>query len=119
MILWNRPTPDATYDRNYVAMRASGLGTVAFKYGKISPPNLNQGTDLGNATGSYSADGTITLSLTPAQADGIGIGQDLPALEARTFLVNLSGLPTSQATSVDHTTGTNYTLVGSAHCGGN
>jgi Fibronectin type III domain len=119
MILWNRPTPDATYDRNYVAMRASGLGTVAFKYGKVSPPNLNQGTDLGNATGSYSADGTITLSLTPAQADGIGIGQDLPALEARTFLVNLSGLPTSQATSVDHTTGTNYTLVGSAHCGGN
>ncbi|HKI03390.1 MAG TPA: fibronectin type III domain-containing protein [Thermoanaerobaculia bacterium] len=117
MILWNRPAPDATYDRNYVVMRASGLGTVSFKYGKVSPPNLNQGTDLGNATGSFSADGTITISLTGAQADGIGAGQDLPALEARTFALNVSGMPVSQATAVDFAGG-NYTLAGSAHCGG-
>ncbi len=118
MILWNRPVPDATYDRNYVVMRATGLGTAAFKVGKISPPNTNQATDLGNATGSFSADGTITITITTAQVDNVGTGQDLPALEVRTFAVNVSGSPSSQATSIDHTTSTSYTLVGSAMCGG-
>jgi hypothetical protein len=118
MILWNRPLPDATYDRNYVVMRATGLGTAAFKVGKISPPNTNQGTDLGNATGTFSADGTITITITTDQIDNVGTGQDLPALEVRTFAANVSGTPSSQATSVDHTTSTSYTLVGSAQCGG-
>ena len=118
MILWNRPLPDATYDRNYVVMRATGLGTVAYKYGKISPPNVNQATDLGNAAGSYSADGTITLTITPAQADNVAVGQDLPAIEVRTFAANVSGQPSSQTTSIDHTDAANYTLVGTAACGG-
>jgi len=118
MILWNRPLPDATYDRNYVVMRATGLGTVAYKYGKISPPNVNQATDLGNAVGSYSADGTITLTITPAQADNVAVGQDLPAIEVRTFAANVSGQPSSQTTSIDHTDAANYTLVGTAACGG-
>jgi len=118
MILWNRPVPDATYDRNYVVMRATGLGTAAFKVGKLSPPNTNQGTDLGSATGSFSADGTITITLTTAQADNVGTGQDLAAIEVRTFAVNVSGQPSAQTTSVDHTTSTSYTLVGSAQCGG-
>ncbi|MFY9825070.1 MAG: hypothetical protein WAM82_27075 [Thermoanaerobaculia bacterium] len=118
MILWNRPVPDATYDRNYVVMRATGLGAAAFKVGKLSPPNTNQGTDLGNAAGSFSADGTITITITTDQADNVGTGQDLAAIEVRTFAVNVSGTPSSQATSVDHTTSTSYTLVGSAQCGG-
>jgi hypothetical protein len=118
MILWNRPVPDATYDRNYVVMRATGLGTVAFKYGKISPPNLNQATDLGNAVGSFSADGTITLTITPAQADNVAVGQDLAAIEVRAFAVNVSGQPSSQATSVDHTNSATYTRRGTAACGG-
>ncbi|MFL6232160.1 MAG: hypothetical protein ACJ76N_03425 [Thermoanaerobaculia bacterium] len=117
MILWNRPQPDATYDRNYVVMRATGLGTVAFKYGKLSPPNVNQATDLGNAVGSFSADGTITLTITPAQADNVAVGQDLPALEVRTFAVNVSGQPSSQATSVDHSNSATYTRAGTAACG--
>ncbi|MEO6195919.1 MAG: hypothetical protein ABIS20_23110 [Thermoanaerobaculia bacterium] len=118
MILWNRPLPDATYDRNYVVMRATGLGTVAYKYGKISPPNVNQATDLGSAIGTYSADGTITLTITPAQADNVAVGQDLPAIEVRTFAANVSGQPSSQTTSIDHTNAANYTLVGTAACGG-
>lgn len=118
MILWNRPVPDATYDRNYVVMRATGLGTVAFKYGKLSPPNVNQATDLGNAVGSFSADGTITITLTPAQADNVAVGQDLGAMEVRTFAVNVSGQPSSQTTSVDHTSSATYTLRGTAACGG-
>ena len=118
MILWNRPLADATYDRNYVVMRATGLGTVAYKYGKISPPNVNQATDLGNAAGSFSADGTITLTITPAQADNVAVGQDLPAIEVRTFAVHVSGQPSSQTTSIDHTDAANYTLAGTAACGG-
>jgi hypothetical protein len=119
LILWNRPTPDATYDRNFVAMRATGPGTVAFKYGKISPPNVNQATDLGDAVGTYSADGTITITITTDQADNVQTGQDLSALEIRTFAANVSGMPVSQATAVDYSGGGNYTLVGSAQCGGN
>jgi hypothetical protein len=117
MILWNRPLPDATYDRDYVVMRATGLGTVAFKYGKLSPPNVNQATDLGNATGSFSADGTITITLTPAQADNVAVGQDLAALEVRTFAAHASGLPSSQTTAIDHTNAATYTLAGTAACG--
>jgi hypothetical protein len=118
MILWNRPLADATYDRNYVVMRATGLGTVAYKYGKLSPPNVNQATDLGNAAGSFSADGTITLTLTPAQADNVAVGQDLPAIEVRAFAVNVSGQPSSQTTALDHTDPANYTLAGTGPCGG-
>ena len=119
MILWNRPTPDATYDRNFVVMRATGPGTAAFKYGKISPPNVNQATDLGDVTGSFSANGTITITLTTDQADDVQTGQDLAALEVRTFAANVSGMPVSQATAVDYSGAANHTLVGSAPCGGN
>jgi hypothetical protein len=116
MILWNRPVPDATYDRNYVVMRANGLGTVAFKYGKLSPPNVNQATDLGDAVGSFSANGTITFTITTAQADNVATGQDLSAIEVRTFAANVSGQPSLQTSSIDHTSTATYTLTGSAQC---
>jgi hypothetical protein len=90
---------------------------VAYKYGKISPPNVNQATDLGNATGSFSADGTITITITTDQADNVATGQDLSALEVRAFAVNVSGQPSSQTTSIDHTSAASYTLAGSAQCG--
>ncbi|HYX26843.1 MAG TPA: fibronectin type III domain-containing protein [Thermoanaerobaculia bacterium] len=116
MILWNRPVPDATYDRNYVVMRATGLNTAAFKVGKLSPPSVNQGTDLGNAVGSFSADGTITFTITTDQVDNVATGQDLSALEVRTFAANVSGQPSAQASSADHTSSATYTLVGSSQC---
>lgn len=116
MILWNRPQADATHDRNFVVMRATGLGTAEFKAGKVSPPNVNQGSDLGNARGSFSADGTITIAITTDQADGVVTGQDLSAIEVRTFAANVSGLPVSQATAVDFTSAGTYTLAGSSHC---
>jgi hypothetical protein len=117
MILWNRPQPDATADRNYVVMRATGLGTVAYKYGRISPPSVNQATDLGNAdAGSFAQDGTIRITLDAAKADGVHAGQDLSGLEVRTFALHLSGQPASQATAADSATAATYTLVGSAGC---
>jgi hypothetical protein len=117
MILWNRPRPDATYDRNYVVMRATGVGTVAYKYGKISPPSVNQATDLGNAdAGSSDKDGTIRITIDATKVDGVQPGQDLSGLEVRTFAAHLSGQPASQATAADSTSTATYTLVGNASC---
>jgi hypothetical protein len=115
-ILWNRPAPDAAYDRNFVSMRATGPGTAEFHYGKVAPPNTNQGTDLGTAAGTFAPDGTITFTITPGQADDVAVGQDLSALEARTFVANASGLPVTQLVSADFTVAGNHTLAGSAHC---
>jgi len=120
MILWNRPLPDATYDRDYVALRVTGIGTVAYKYGKLSPPNVNQATDLGDAdAGSVSADGTVTITVDTAKIDNVQTGQDLAGLEVRSFAAHASGLPSSQTTSVDHTSVAAYTLVGNAGCANN
>ena len=116
MILWNRPRPDALYDRNYVVMRGTGLGTADFKYGKLSPPNLNQATDLGNATGTFGTDGTITITLDASKADGVGAGNELSGLEVRTFALHASGLPSSQATALDYSPAAPYTLAGNANC---
>lgn len=116
MILWNRPRPDALYDRNYVIMRATGLGTADFKFGKLSPPNLNQATDLGNAAGSFGTDGTITITINAVNADGVTAGQELAGLEVRTFAVHASGLPSSQATALDFSPAAAYTLEGNAQC---
>jgi hypothetical protein len=116
MILWNRPVPDATYDRNYVVMRATGLNAAAFKVGKLSPPSVNQATDLGNAVGSFSADGTITFTITTDQVDNVATGQDLSALEVRAFAAHVSGQPSAQTSSADHTSSATYTLVGSSQC---
>jgi hypothetical protein len=98
-------------------MRTTGVGTVAYKYGKLSPPNLNQATDLGDAdAGSVAQDGTITLTVDTAKLDGVQTGQDLAGLEVRSFAAHVSGQPSSQTTSVDHTSAATYTLVGNAGC---
>lgn len=114
MVIWNRPVPDASFDRNFVAMRATGPGQAAFSYGKVSPPNVNQGTDEGAAQGSFSSDGTITIRV-PASAVETTAGQTLGALEVRTFVANVSGMPVSQATAADFATAS-YTSRGNASC---
>jgi len=117
MVLWNRPLADASFDRNYVVMRATGPGTARFKYGHVSPPNVNQGTDLGDAdSGSFSTDGTITLAVSTDKVDGVHAGQDLSALEVRTFAASASGLPVTQTSSVDHSPEGSYTLRGMEIC---
>ena len=98
-------------------LAAAGIGIDQVQ-NAIAEANVNQSTDLGTATGSLNAtNGTITLVLTPAQADNVGIGQDLAAVEVRTFAASASGAPVSQSSSVDHTDPATYTLVGNAHCG--
>ncbi len=118
MILWNRPMPDATYDRDYVAMRIGLTGEATFEVGKISPPNLNQATATGSVDfGSYSPeDGTIEIGVSPEAIDGVAPGQDLAGLEVRTFSVSSSGLPVSQLAANDSTPAAIYTLQGNAQC---
>jgi hypothetical protein len=116
MVLWNRPLPDATHDRNYVVMRATGAYSADFQVGKLSPPSVNQAMDLGAIDGSFSNDGTITFRVSTDQIDGITAGQDLAALEVRTFAAQASGLPASQATALDFTAATTYTLQGNGAC---
>lgn len=119
-ILWNRPLPDPSFDRNYVAMRATSTSTVVFKYGKVSPPSINQGTDLGDAdAGTIAPDGTITITLSPSNADNVSVGKDLSGIEVRTFVANISGQPVTGLTATDTSAPSNYTLVGNAKCSAN
>lgn len=117
VVLWNRPQPDATYDRNYVAMRATAPGQATFEYGKVSPPSVNQAVAMGEPDfAEFSADGTITIGVSPDKIDGVRPGQDLAGLEVRTFLLNVSGAPVSQLAAADYTPAALYTLRGTAHC---
>jgi hypothetical protein len=120
MVLWNRPQADATHDRNYVVMRANADGTVGYKHGRLSPPNVNQATDLGDLdAGSFTTGGTITLTVSTDKVDGVAAGQDLSVLQVRSFAAHVSGLPAAQNVSADYSAEGSYTLKGSAACGGN
>jgi hypothetical protein len=125
-ILWNRLAPDASYDRNYVAMKTNLSGAASFEYGKVSyplvytAPAANQGnlpTKFGAPQGVYdAATGTITITVTNDKLDNIGAKQSMQGLEVRTFLARPDGLPINQNTSSDFAAGSSYELVGNASC---
>ncbi|MBA3242445.1 MAG: PKD domain-containing protein, partial [Acidobacteria bacterium] len=117
-ILWSRPTPDATFDRNYVAMKTDAAGAISYEYGKIAPPSVNLPTAGGAADkGTFDpATGTITIEITNDKADGVGAGQGLNAIEARTFFARANGQPVSEAQATDDTSPGSYELVGNASC---
>ncbi|MBI4168864.1 MAG: cadherin-like domain-containing protein [Acidobacteria bacterium] len=118
IILWNRPRPDSNFDRNYVAMRVDSTGTAGFKFGKISPPSVNQAFDMGDAdSGSFSAtDDTIVITISNSKVDNPMAGQDLTGIEVRTFVSNVSGQPVTGLTAQDTSAAGFYTLVGNAFC---
>jgi uncharacterized repeat protein (TIGR01451 family) len=112
-ILWNRPMSDATFDRNYVAMKTDAAGTAAFEYGSISPPSANLPTARGAAIGAYDpATGTITISVPTSVVDNVGPGSVLGQLQARTFLARADGGPVTQLQSTDFGPITLYRMVG-------
>lgn len=117
-IMWNRPTPDSTYDRDYVAMKTGPTGTPSYEYGKISPPNANLPTRFGAADdGSYDAmTGIIRITMSTSGLDSIGAGQTLSAMQARSFFSRADGLPVTQTASNDYSPEGLYTLVGNASC---
>ncbi len=125
-VIWQRTTPDANHDRNYVAMKSGPLGNLGFEYGRVNYPLVttgpapNQGnvpTRSGAATGSYdAATGTIRISVPTASVDNVGAGASLLGVEVRTFLGRPDGLPISQSVASDFSPAGSYTLVGNASC---
>jgi uncharacterized repeat protein (TIGR01451 family) len=112
-VMWNRPVSDATYDRNYVAMKTDAAGLATFEYGSIAPPNANLPTRRGAATGSYNAlTGVLTISVPTAVLDGVAAGSTLGALQARSFLARLDGGPVTQLQATDFGPITLYRMVG-------
>jgi len=121
-ILWNRPVSDATYDRNYVAMKTDAAGTPTFEYGSISPPASvppdpsnpgNLPTRRGTASGAYDATtGIITISVATSVVDNVGSGSTLGQPQARTFLARADGQPVTQLQSTDFGPITLYRMVG-------
>jgi hypothetical protein len=125
-LIWQRTTPDANHDRNYVAMKSDLLGNLAFEHGRVSyplattSPEPNQGnipTRFGAASGSYDpATGVIRISVPAASVDGVAAGSSLLGIEARTYLGRNDSLPINQNISSDFSPAGSYTMVGNASC---
>lgn len=118
-ILWYRPVPDETADRNYVAMVSDATGAVSFEYGTIAPtPYVNPPTRIGAADdGSYNpATGVIRITIANSRIDNVGPGSVLTDLQARTFFSRPAGGPVSQNATSDYSPTANYTLVGNGAC---
>ncbi|HVG30751.1 MAG TPA: hypothetical protein VM864_13670 [Pyrinomonadaceae bacterium] len=129
-VIWNRPVPDATHDRDYVAMRTDLAGTPSFEYGRISyplvytAPAANQGnlpTRRGAPdAGAYdAATGTVRITVSRAALDdegNIGPGKTLTSIEARSFLGRNDALPINQNVSSDYTATGKYVVAGNNAC---
>ena len=117
-VIWTRPTPDATFDRNYVAMKTDAAGAITYEYGKIAPPSANLPTSMGAADkGTFDpATGTITIEVANSKLDNVRAGQGLNGIEARTFFSRVNGQPVSEAQATDDTTPGTYELIGNAAC---
>jgi hypothetical protein len=116
-VMWNRPVPSGSADRNYVAAKTSATGVVSYEYGTISPPNQNLPTRLGAADdGSYDpTTGIIRIVIANSHVDGVAAGQTLTTLTARTF-TRPDGLPVTQSASQDFSPAGQYNLVGNESC---
>ncbi len=124
-LIWQRTTPDANHDRNYVAMKSNLLGALTFEHGRVSYPLVatspapNQGnipTRFGAATGSYDPTGAIRISVPTSSVDNVAAGATLLGVEARTFLGRNDSLPINQNLTSDFSPAGSYTLVGNASC---
>jgi hypothetical protein len=116
-ITWNRPVASGSADRNYVAAKTSATGAVSYEYGTVSPPSQNIPTRLGAADdGSYDpTTGTIRIVIANSHVDGVGAGQTLLSLTARTFS-RPDGLPITQTAAEDFSPIGQYNLVGNESC---
>ena len=117
-VIWNRPTPDANFDRNYVALKTDATGAPSYEYGKVSPPNANIPTKQGAAdSGSYDpATGTITITVSNSKVDNVTAPQALSSLDARTFFDRVDGQPVTGLQATDTVPAGSYQLVGNDSC---
>ena len=130
-IVWNRKTLAADgSDRRFVGMKTDATGAESFVYGDFGPPlpldgslpapNANTPTPLGAADfGSFDpASGVITIKLADNKAVGttLGPGDDLAAVNVRTYLGRPDAGQKSQNNASDITDNGDYFLVGNANC---
>ena len=130
-IVWNRHTIAADQsDRRFVAMKTDPTGAESFVYGNFGPalpldgslpaPNANTPTPLGSADfGSYDPlSGVITIKLAVSKADDtpLGAGNDLQAINVRTYLARPDAGQKSQNNASDITGEGSYVLVGNGAC---
>jgi hypothetical protein len=129
-VIWNRPVPDATHDRDYVAMRTDLAGTPSFEYGRISYPlsptapapnqgNLPTKRGVPDAAAYDAANGIVRITVSRAALDdesNIGLGKTLTSIEARSFLGRNDNLPINQNTSSDYTATGKYVVAGNDAC---
>jgi hypothetical protein len=131
-IIWNRPVPDANFDRWYVAMKTDATGTPTFEYGKfgvatntstsqIPPPqstSTNQSVKIGDADGgSYDpVTGTITITLSTSKAENVTAGRTLGGMNARTFFARPDAGLRAQSVASDITGDGSYKMVGNGSC---
>jgi hypothetical protein len=131
-IIWNRPVPDANFDRWYVAMKTDATGAPTFEYGKfgiptntststIPPPqstSTNQSVKIGDADGgSYDpVTGTITITLSTSKAENVTAGKTLGGMNARTFFARPDAGLRAQSVASDITGDGSYKMVGNGAC---
>lgn len=115
-IIWTPATaPSGTADRYYLGMSSDGTGAVSYDYGTVTT-NGNVPVSSGAAdAGSYSADGTIRITISNSKIGNPHAGDTLATLSGRNFAG--TGLATLTKTSAtDSTADSSYTLVGNASC---
>lgn len=115
-VIWSRPTPDASFDRNYVVMKTTGT-TTTFEYGQVTSsavgtlpapnaPTMRGTLGTGNTgSGTYNrATGVITFTVPKALVEIGGANSSINTIEGRSF-VNPAAPVVTQAASQDNTGG--------------
>jgi hypothetical protein len=100
-------SPNATV--YWVSMLTDGNSAVSYAYGTTAN---SVDTTIGNLdAGSFTADGTITLTIANSKVGNPATGQSLTAIFGETYM--LVGV---LLTEIDGTSNGSYTLIGSAAC---
>jgi BNR repeat-like domain/Dockerin type I domain len=131
-ILWNSYA--ATGEQFYVGMRTDSSGNATFDYGHVATAvvglviGVPTETKDGNATGSFSPDGTITITVPKSAVGNPQPGDLLGAVNGRTFTGDTSETQNLERSTllVDHTfvkaqrdngaPAATYTVVGNTAC---
>ncbi|MFN2454052.1 MAG: Calx-beta domain-containing protein [Pyrinomonadaceae bacterium] len=115
-IIWTPATaPSSTEDRYYVGMTSNAGGAVTYEYGTVTA-NGNVPTTRGAADiGSYTADGTIRITISNSKVGNPQRGNSLGALSGRNFAGTGTGTLT-KSSAADSTADVSYTLAGNSSC---
>src|ERR1700730_1930723 len=110
------PTLPAMVTAYFVEMTSDQNGSISYGYGTVGTPSMTLGTA---ADGSFSADGTIKITVANSKVGNPAIGQTLTKIQGQTqLLVGAAG--TGLLAGMDSTTanGTNprHSLFGHASC---